>query len=214
MPHALLEGFQHFRTHDLPPRRERYRRLAQEGQRPPVLFVGCSDSRVMPQLLTGSEPGDLFVVRTVGALVGPPETPGEPTHAAAEYAVAALGVRDIVVCGHSQCGAMAAVDAGAPEDMTHLRRWLTHAEDAVLPAEERATLTDAEAARRLEQRAVLLGLERLAANPIVAAARQEGRVTLHGWHLDLATEDVAAFDAATGTFRPLEDVLGDAAPGA
>ncbi len=211
MPHALLEGFQHFRTTDLARYRERYRRLAEEGQQPPVLFVGCSDSRVVPDLLTASGPGDLFVVRTVGAIVGPHETPGEPTQAAAEFAVGALGVRDIVVCGHSQCGAMKALDAGAPDDMPHLQHWLAQVADAALPAEERADLAPAEAAHRLERRAVLLGLERLAANPLVADRRARGQLTLHGWHLDLATQDVEAFDPATSRFRPLEEVLGDAA---
>lgn len=110
----LLNGLMKYRREELPQRREMFRRLAEEGQSPDTLFIACSDSRIVPNLLTSGEPGDLFTLRTIGNLIAPCDAggnaQGDVSEAAAiEYSLVVLGIRDIVICGHSHCGAMKAV---------------------------------------------------------------------------------------------------------
>jgi carbonic anhydrase len=173
-----------------------FRSLVQEGQDPHALFIGCSDSRVVPHLLLSAEPGDLFVLRNVGAIV--PPYAGEPhgTGAAIEYAVLALGVRHIVVCTHSHCGAMAALYHDPKPGATHLNGWLEHAREAALPLP-----ASDEVLRRTEQRMVVVGLERLMGYPMVAEAVARGALALHGWHYVIEEGKVMALDVATGVFR-------------
>src|SRR3984893_16233750 len=126
----IIDGFLKFQREILPGRRELFKQLA-TGQTPRALFIACSDSRVVPELLTQREPGDLFVIRNAGNIVpcyGP--EPGGVS-ASVEYAVAALGVADIVVCGHSDCGAMTAILACTCLDhMPAVANWLRHADAA------------------------------------------------------------------------------------
>lgn len=164
---------------------------------PHTLFIGCSDARVVPELITGTEPGDLFVIRTAGNLV-PAHTPGADGVAASiEYAVAALGVRDIVVCGHSACGAMTALAeghdlSGAPAVAT----WLRHADAS------RARTTAAGDVPALVRQNVRAQLANLATHPSVARALAERKVTLRGWVFDIATGNVEDL-TATGTVEDL-----------
>src|SRR5512134_1944197 len=121
----LVRRLARFEKRVFPRYREAYRRLVVEGQKPRALFLGCSDSRIVPYVLAGSGPGDLFVVRNVGNLV-PPYDASHGYHgtvAAIEFAVLRLGVRDIVVCGHSHCGAIRALYDEPPADAPHLARW-------------------------------------------------------------------------------------------
>ena len=126
MPENLIRGLRRFRSEAFPRYRERFRRLVEEGQRPGTLFIGCSDSRVVPDLLTDASPGDLFVARNVGALVPPfdPAAGGHETAAAVEYAVRVLEVADVVVCGHSHCGAVRALYEPPPVPVPNVERWL------------------------------------------------------------------------------------------
>lgn len=205
MPKELLERFRHFRDTDLARYAELYRRLADEGQSPNVLFVACSDSRIVPSLLTGSGPGDLFIVRTIGNIVAPPATgPPDATAAAVEFALATLGVRDVVVCGHSRCGAMRALYDGVPDALPHLGAWVEQAREAQLDVAALEGLETAERDRLTSQRNVLLSLERLAAHPLVAERRASREVVLHGWYYDIATSELEVFDPETQEFREPE----------
>ena len=204
MPFDLLDKLRHVRATDLVAHAERFRRLAEEGQHPSALLVACSDSRIVPSLLTGLGPGELFIVRTVGNIVHPlgaGDAP-DPTAAAVEFAVGVLDVRDVVVCGHTGCGAMAALYDGVPSGLHQLAGWIEHARPAALPPEQAADLDRGTRDRRTAQRNVLLSLDRLAADPLVAERRDAGTLDLHGWLLDLATQEVAAFNPATGAFEP------------
>jgi carbonic anhydrase len=168
-----------------------------EGQHPTTLFIGCSDSRLVPYLLTGAEPGELFLVRNVGAFVPPWDGSAgfHGTAAAIEYAVLALQVQRIVVCGHSHCGGIRALYAGARRRAEPLA--LAGPGPRGHAAGGRAT---PEALRRTEQRAVVLQLERLMAYPMVREAVEAGRLTLHGWHVVIEDGEVHVFDLAQGCF--------------
>src|SRR5471030_1814592 len=126
----LIEGVHKFRNDEFGNYRKLFRKLSQEGQNPHTLFITCSDSRVLAELITQSQPGDLFVVKNVGNIVPRADVPGRNSTAAAiEFAVSQLGVSDVVVCGHTQCGAMRALLEGLPdsEDLPHLREWIATA---------------------------------------------------------------------------------------
>ncbi|MEV7025829.1 carbonic anhydrase [Kitasatospora sp. NPDC093558] len=177
----LSEGVAQFQRDVFPAKKELFARLA-DRHTPHTLFIGCSDARVVPELITGCEPGELFVIRTAGNLV-PAYTPGADGVAASiEYAVAALGVREVVVCGHSACGAMTALAhghdlSGAPA----VADWLRLADASVART---ATAADVPA---LVRQNVLAQLANLATHPSVARALAEGTVTLRGWVFDIAT---------------------------
>ena len=199
MAQELIEGHQRFRRETFPRYRERYERLVREGQAPSTLFIGCADSRVLPALITDTGPGELFTVRNVGAFV-PPYDPGGAFHATGagiEYAVLALGVTDIVVCGHSHCGAVRALYDEPDAGMPHIARWLELGREARVgdePTEE--TL------RRAEQRSVALQVERLRSYPYVAERVEAGSLALHGWHYVIEDGQLLMLDPATGAFAP------------
>lgn len=186
------------------------------GQNPTALFITCADSRVVPNLITASGPGDLFTVRNVGNLVPPPDSPGDDSvGAAVEYAVALLRVPSIVVCGHSHCGAMKALLEGAhldPDstDTSHMRRWLSHGSAGLVRAGERAGelagLPTAEALRRLAQANVRQQLAHLMLHPLVRERVESGELELTGMYYDLETARVHLLDAATGEFTPVRGV--------
>lgn len=200
MPHKLIEGLKRFRSEYFPQYRDHYRRLVEEGQSPSTLFIGCSDSRVVPDLLTSSMPGELFIVRNVGNLVPPYETGGgyHGVSAGIEFAVLALGVTDIVVCGHTHCGAMRALYSLPLEGSPHVSKWLELATDARVGDEPTE-----EALRRTEQRSVALQLERLMTFPMVAERVQNGSISLHGWHYVIEEGRVDVLDVEAGEFRTI-----------
>jgi carbonic anhydrase len=201
----LLKGIHRFQSDVFAQNLDFYRKLV-DGQSPQALFITCSDSRVVPDLICQTDPGELFVLRNAGNII-PPHTPGMPTGEAAtiEYAIKSLGIRNVVVCGHTRCGAMQAV---ASPDMTcgmpRVRQWLEHAQAGVeivgtcyhhLPAEARAKV--------LIQENVLVQLEHLRTHPAVAAALAAGDLKLHAWVYKMETGEVYAYDAAGGQFTPL-----------
>jgi carbonic anhydrase len=151
---------------------------------------------VVPHLLLGAEPGDLFVVRNVGAIVPPYGSDQHATAAAIEYAVGVLGVRHVVVCAHTHCGAMAALYRDPNPAMPHLKAWLAHAHEAHLPLTE-----SPEVLRRTEQRIVVVGLERLLDYPMVSEAVERGTLALHGWHYVIEEGRVLRLDVASGEFH-------------
>ncbi|MEW2526370.1 carbonic anhydrase [Streptomyces sp. NPDC047071] len=192
----LAQGIDRFQREAFPARAGLFAHLATTHQ-PGTLFIGCSDARVVPELITQTDPGELFVIRTAGNLV-PAHTPGADGVAASiEYAVAVLGVRDIVVCGHSACGAMTALAeghdlSGAPA----IAGWLRHADAA---RARTAATDDGPGTAALIRENVAAQLANLATHPSVARALAEGSVRLHGW----------VFDIPTGT---VEELTADARP--
>ncbi|HEY8981999.1 MAG TPA: carbonic anhydrase [Streptomyces sp.] len=180
-------------------RPEEFAKLA-EGQSPQVLFITCSDSRVVPALITGARPGQLFELRTAGNIV-PPYGTGTPSGEAAtiEYAVEVLGVRDIVVCGHSHCGAVGALVRGDDLDaVPAVRDWLAHAADEP-SSENPADPTVAGAV----QSHVLAQLLRLRSYPCVEKRLADGRLRVRGWYYEVHTGAVQEHDVATDRFQAL-----------
>jgi carbonic anhydrase len=198
----ILVGASRFHDH-FEEQRDLFERLATEGQSPEVLFVACSDSRVVPELLTGAEPGDLYVIRNMGNLI-PPYGVGEMgVGAGLEYAVRHVGVRSVILCGHTDCGGIKAL--GAPPDWSHephLARWIEHArpawtriEASGIPAEERHLATVREN--------VLLQLEHLRSYDPVREGERVGTLTLHGWVYHLESGTVEAYDEEAAIWTPL-----------
>lgn len=200
----LLPGIHQFHTQIYRKEREFFERLAC-GQSPRVLFISCSDSRVDPSLITQAQPGELFVLRNAGNMVPPfgASTGGEG--ATIEYAVTALGVEDIVVCGHSQCGALKALLA--PEAVASLplvKDWLRHAESTrQIIAENYADLKGESLLTATVQEHVLMQIENLQTHPSVAAKLQRGALTLHGWVYGLETGEIHAYCSESSAFVPL-----------
>lgn len=198
MPKKLLEGLQRFRSELFPRYREHYVRLVKEGQKPSTLYIGCSDSRVVPTLLTDALPGELFIVRNVGAFVPPYGAPDDAgLGAAIEFALHALGVADIVVCGHSHCGAVRALYEPPGPETPLLARWLEHGRAARLDAEP-----SEEVLRRTERRAVALQLARLMEYPMVRERVEAGRLAIHGWYYIIESGEIEFLDVARGEFVP------------
>lgn len=198
----LLQRLRQFHSDYFPRHQQRFQDLVAQGQHPKTLFIGCSDSRLVPYLLTGAEPGDLFIVRNVGAFV-PPYDGSHGLHgttAAIEFAVLSLKVEHIIVCGHTHCGAIRAAYEGAPEEAVNLHNWLQLADEALLPVQ-----TSPEALYRTEQRSVVLQLERLLDYPMVRREVEAGRLHLHGWHYVIEQGEVHVFDAQQGTFVAASD---------
>jgi carbonic anhydrase len=207
MPRELVSRLTRFREQYFPRFERQYRELAAKGQQPTTLFIGCSDSRVVPHLLMDCGPGELFIVRNVGNLV-PPYDASYGYHgsaAAIEFAVLTLGVTDIVVCGHSHCGAMRALYQDLPAEARHTRKWLELAREAALPV----TVSD-EALRRVEQRSVVLQLERLMTFPMVRQRVEGGELFLHGWHYIIEDGRVLVLDIHSGQFVPSDALRSDA----
>lgn len=218
---VLTEGLEQFRSEHYPRLEDRFRRLAEEGQTPHTLFIGCSDSRVLPDLLADAGPGELFVLRNVGGLV-PPRGSDPSVAAAVEYAVRVLEVPDIVVCGHSRCGAVRALFDPPEVEAPELDRWLEHARPAAERARSRLSrprrddrddgappALDRELLREAERRSVELQVERLREHPPVREALAEDRLRVHGWHYRIGRGEVDVLDAASGEFEPaLEEARG------
>ncbi|OQD53837.1 carbonic anhydrase [Streptomyces phaeoluteigriseus] len=180
-------------------RPEEFAKLA-EGQSPEVLFITCSDSRVVPALITGARPGQLFELRTAGNIV-PPYVSPSPTGEAAtiEYAVEVLGVQDIVVCGHSHCGAVGALVRGDDLDsVPAVRAWLAHA------AEEPAAADPGDpTVAQAVQHHVLAQLLRLRSYPCVEKRLTDGRLRVRGWYYEVHTGAVREHRVDTDSFEAL-----------
>ncbi|MGC9668996.1 carbonic anhydrase [Planosporangium sp. 12N6] len=180
--------------------REEFARLA-SGQQPQALFITCSDSRVIPAMIMSARPGELFELRTAGSMVPPPS--GHPSGEAAtiEYAIEVLGVTDVVVCGHSHCGAVRALTEDADLTATPaLRTWLAHAAPPGISAAGTSTIT------RAVQHNVLVQRERLASYPCVRRRLSAGaahRIRLHGWFYEIDSGAVLAHRPEARAFLPL-----------
>jgi carbonic anhydrase len=193
----IIEGFLKFQREVFPARSALFKRLA-SSQHPGVLFVTCSDSRVVPELLTQREPGDMFVIRNAGNIV--PSYGPEPggVSATVEYAVAVLGVRDIVICGHSDCGAMTAISSCMDLDkLPAVDAWLRHADAAKAVNAAHSHATPQARLNALVRDNVEAQLANIRTHPSVAVALSQGRLNLHGWVYDIEKGAIDALDGST-----------------
>jgi carbonic anhydrase len=201
----LVQGIHHFQRNVFGRHRRLYERLV-DGQSPLALFITCSDSRLDPQLLTQAEPGELFVLRNAGNIVPPYAVARGGEAATIEYAIRVLQVKDIVVCGHSHCGAMAGLlDPDGIEKLPSVREWLRHAEvTRRIIRESYGHIRDA--AARLTatvEENVLVQLENLRTHPSVASSLSREDLNLHGWVYKFETGVVFDYDPDSEQFVPL-----------
>lgn len=206
----LIAGLHKFQQKELGRYQELFHRLSHEGQNPHTLFITCSDSRVLAELITQSQPGDLFVVKNVGNIVPPANVKGSTnsTAAAIEFAVQTLNVSDVVVCGHSLCGAMGALLSGLDEaeSMPHLREWLEVASPVrqLIERDYRHLVDHEDRTTAAGQENVLFALENLHTYPIVTSRLAAGTLRLHGWFFRIATAQIFAYDPDSQQFQPIE----------
>jgi len=201
----IIEGFLKFQKNAFPERVKLFKNLANQ-QSPRALFISCSDSRLVPELVTQREPGDLFVIRNAGNIV--PSYGPEPggVSASVEYAVAALQVNDIVICGHSDCGAMTAIaTCKCLDHMPAVSSWLRYADSARVVNEARQHADQPTKVAAMVRENVIAQLANIQTHPSVRLALEEGRLTLHGWIYDIESGRIDAFDGRTGAFLSLAD---------
>ena len=210
----LIAGIHRFQKQYRDVHWELYKRLAEHGQFPEALFITCCDSRVDPLQITHGQPGDLFIHRNIGNFV--PPYIGDPLDdtgvaATVEYAVEHLEVRDIIVCGHSDCGAMKSLykDRSKFSGTPHIARWLSHGDRTLavvegnypgLSREERYEITGEEN--------VLLQMENLGTYPVVQKAKREGRLHLHAWYFEIGTGTVFRYSPENEQFEPIREEEG------
>jgi carbonic anhydrase len=206
----LIRGIVDFRERLLPGYAQRFRELAQ-GQAPDALLITCSDSRIVPELLASTDPGDLFVMRNVGNMVPPATADGASTGdlseaSAIEYSTVILNVSNIVICGHSECGAMKAALANQPMPETpNLSKWLHHATSAAFRLDQEGPLDPSRSRHdQLSQLNVLVQLEHLASYPMVRQRIADGTLQLSGWWFDIAKGEVSAYNRETRTFETID----------
>ena len=206
------KGNELFRTY-FKQNKEYLLKLVRDGQKPRALFIGCSDSRVIPDMILQTKPGDLFVLRNVGNFV-PPYRPDDDYHATAagiEYATAVLNVEEIIICGHSYCGACAALyeQQDSSEEMIHVRRWLMLGEgakrSALLHVGEGASKD--ELLRLTEKLSVVNQIENLLTYPLVRERFEQGKLHIHGWYYHIEDGKIEYYDAHSYKFLPLEALL-------
>ena len=198
----LVTGVHHFQQHIFSTQRRLFERLV-HGQNPEVLFITCSDSRINPNLMTQTEPGELFILRNAGNIVPAYGAVLGGEAATIEYAVGMLKVKDIIICGHSHCGAMRTLlTPELAERLPAVRAWLTHAEATARIIRENYGHLQDESARitATVEENVLVQLENLRTHPSVAAALGRGELKLHGWVYKFESGQVFSFDADEGQF--------------
>jgi carbonic anhydrase len=200
----LIAGLHKFQSDVFGHRREFFERLSQR-QAPETLFITCSDSRINPNLITQTEPGELFILRNAGNIVPPYGASNGGEAAAIEFAVAGLGVKHVVVCGHSHCGAMAGLlNPEAVASMPSLVRWLEHAESTRRIVQDK--YPDREGPAQLNvavQENVLMQLENLKTHPTIASALARGQIKLHGWVYKIESGEVFSYTPESGQFASL-----------
>lgn len=201
----VISGIMRFKASSFEERKALFAELA-SGQSPEVLFITCSDSRIDPNMVTQTEPGDLFIIRNAGNIVPPHAKTAGGVTASIEFAVAALGIKHIVVCGHTDCGAMkGALNTAGLTGLPHVQEWLDHSRAAVeVVAAKHGQATSKELSHMTEEN-VLLQLQHLKTHPAVASKLSIGEVDLHGWVYDIEHGVVNAYDEKKQRFVPAEE---------
>ena len=205
---SFEEGHSTFQSIKFKKSQERFQRLIKEGQDPKALFIGCSDSRVMPAMITGSKPGDLFIVRNIGNFVAPynPDADYHATASAIEYATSVLEVSDIIVCGHSHCGAIEALykEIAPTSENIHTIKWLDLGQEAKKVA-MLAYKNDSKEKmlRYTEKISVVYQIDNLLTYPGIKRRVDEGSLFLHAWYYDMESGFIEYYDDDSYEFKPL-----------
>lgn len=196
-----------FEKTTFPDSRELFGKLSTEGQSPKALMISCADSRIVPEQIMQAEPGELFVCRNAGNMIPPFATMNGGVSSTVEYAVVALGVHDIIVCGHSDCGAMKALAAPElPEGMPNVVAWLRHGAAAEHVVSSCCPhLEGQERVRMVSLENIKAQIAHLRTHPSVAAGIARGKISLHGWFVDITAGQVLGLDGDTGQFVPLRE---------
>ncbi|MEW6719811.1 MAG: carbonic anhydrase [Thermodesulfobacteriota bacterium] len=207
----LIHGIHRFRKEFWGQDKELYRRLAEHGQFPDALFITCSDSRIAPLRITQGQPGDLFLLRNIGNFVPPyseERLDESGVGAAVEYAVQYLEVRDIIVCGHSDCGALKALyrDRSKFACMPHVAKWLEHGARTMEVVEKNYPgLTREERYEITSQENVLVQMENLRTYPAVKKAAREGRLHVHAWYFEIGTGTIYRYSPEREEYEPIRE---------
>ena len=207
----LIKGNKKFREASFPKYEGDLKELVEKGQKPEILFVGCSDSRVTPDLMLDTKPGDMFILRNGGTFV-PPYNPDDDYHgssAAIEYAVSVLGVKHIIICGHSHCGACKSLyqNLDNSPDLIHVRKWLELGKRAkeytLLAIQDK---TDKEKLYRATERiSIVHQMENLLTFPEVERKVKAGELQIHGWYYRIEDGTIEYYDGEECSFKPLKE---------
>ena len=205
----LLEGHKRFRDEVFPNKRDHFHLLS-EGQSPEWLFITCSDSRIVPDLILQTEPGDLFITRNAGNVVPVTSSDVDGVTATIEYAVEVLHVKHAILCGHSDCGALkAALNTPDPKLIPKASRWLYHVEDAFNHRQPlRPEEGDQAELASIIRGNVIAQLANLRSQPSVSRAIAHGRLAIHGWYYDILTGSIETYSEREGRFYPLLAPIG------
>jgi carbonic anhydrase len=203
----LIEGYSRFRHKIFPQHSQLFEKLA-AGQKPQALFIACSDSRVMPEMVMQCDPGDLFPCRNAGNLVPPPTETTSGVAATIEYAIRVLNVPDAIICGHSDCGAMKGILHNENLDkLPMVKSWLQHAGPSSRwlrgAMEDAASWSFEQKLKMLTEANVIMQMQNLQAHPAVAEAVKNGHLKVHGWMYDIGSGAIRSFDPEAGIFHPL-----------
>ncbi|MBN9228688.1 MULTISPECIES: carbonic anhydrase [Legionella] len=198
----LMEGVQRFQTQEYQKRKELFTTLA-NGQRPTTLLFACSDSRIIPALVTHTGPGDIFITRNVGNIINPYSTDPSSTAAAIEFSVKVLGVQEIVVCGHSRCGAMGALQtSNLEETLPAVADWLAETKSMLNVQDD----LHHHSLACITEKNVLTQIANLKTHPAVIEQLEKGKLSIHGWIYEFETGQILAHDQATSQFLPIEQL--------
>jgi carbonic anhydrase len=203
----IIAGVHRFRRLEYPAQKHFFEQLAVKDQRPMALFITCSDSRVHPNLITQTEPGDLFLIRNAGNLVPPHGAPVGGETATVEYAIEVLGIRNVIICGHSQCGAMKALLSS--ESLDHLpavKAWCAHAEATRrIVRQKYRDLSTGDLAVAATEENVLVQMNNLSTHPCVAARLAADDLHIYGWYYDIGRGQVLQYEPSQGRFVEIGD---------
>jgi carbonic anhydrase len=210
----IISGVSRFRREHYTQNKARFEELAAKKQKPIALFITCADSRIDPNLITGTEPGDLFIIRNAGNIVPPHGSPIGGESATIEYAVEVLGIRNIIVCGHSQCGAMGAIlDSHNLDELPAVRGWFNNAEATRRIMQQKyPDMTGNDRIVAGTEENVLVQMNNLSTHPCVAARLSSGELRVFGWYYDIGEGRVLQFDQREGQFFDLNGEVQAAAP--
>lgn len=205
----VISGVAKFQRDVYPGKKETFQKLA-NGQNPEVLFITCADSRIDPNLVTQTDPGELFICRNAGNIVPPHSNQTGGMTASIEFAVAALGVSHIVVCGHTDCGAMkGALNPEKLDSLPHVKEWLGHCRCATEVVKEKHGELTADNLAEVTKENVLQQMQHLKTHPSVAAKLATKAVQLHGWVYDIETGMVHCYDPESETFKEMEQAYAE-----
>lgn len=200
----LIEGLHEFQTNYFSTHRDLFELLSQ-GQHPRILFITCSDSRIDPNLITQTEPGEMFIIRNAGNIIPPYGATNGGEGAAVEYAIHALGIQEIIVCGHSHCGAMKGLLqlSKLEEEMPVVYEWLKHAEATRRTMKEHYQGYEGENLMNAAVKEnILTQLENLRTYPVIYSRLKSGLMKFHGWFYEIESGQVLEYDPVRGEFMP------------